>query len=491
MNSANHVAIVGGGITGLAAAHRLKEEAARMGIALRITLLEAASRLGGKIVTHHADGFTLEGGPDCFLTRKPWALNLCREIGLQDELIGTNEGRRRVFVLNRGRLYPLPEGVMLVVPTRLMPFALSPLISIPGKLRMGMDLFIPRRPSANGDDETLASFVRRRLGQEALDKIAEPLLSGIHVSDPEQLSLKSSFPRLLETERKYGSLIRGMLAAKKMAARRSNGYGNGGSRLPMFMSLRGGMQQLVDGLVGQLEGVSLWTDSRVVGLERLESSRPRYLVRTADGPSHPADAVLLATPSDVSARLVAPFDPQLSQDLSAIRYVTTAVVSFGYRPGPAGPSLDGFGFIIPRTEKRRITACTWTSTKFDHRVPEGHRLLRCFVGGPGREALAEQNDDELISMVRRELEAIMELHAEPDLVGVDRWPKANPQYDLNHLDRVAGLRSQADALGGLHLAGCSYDGVGVPDCIRQGQEAADTILSDFYSREAQDYDQEP
>jgi oxygen-dependent protoporphyrinogen oxidase len=471
---------VGGGITGLAAAHRLKEDGARLGYRLGITLLEAAPRLGGKIITHRADGFTLDGGPDCFLTRKPWALNLCREIGLEDELIGTNEGRRRVFVLNRGRLYPLPEGVMLVVPTRFMPFALSPLLSIPGKLRMGMDLFIPRRPSSNGDDETLASFVRRRLGQEALDKIAEPLLSGIHVSDPEQLSLKSSFPRLLETERKYGSLIRGMLAAKKMAVRRSNGA----TRLPMFMSLRGGMQQLVDRLAGELEGVSLWTDNRVTGLERLEGSRPRYAVRTADGASLPADAILLATPSDVSARLVAPFGPQLSKALSAIRYVTTAVVSFGYRPGPAGPSLDGFGFIIPRTEKRRITACTWTSTKFDHRVPEGYRLLRCFVGGPGREALAELDDDDLISVVRRELDVIMGLRAKPDLVRIDRWPKANPQYDLNHLDRVTGLRSQAEAVGGLYLAGCSYDGVGVPDCIRQGQEAADRILSDFNSLEA-------
>ena len=480
MNSnTHHVVIAGGGITGLAAAHRLKTEAVRSGIPLRITLLEASSRLGGKIITHQLDDFTMEGGPDCFLTRKPWALNLCREIGLDDQLIGTNEGRRRVFVLNRGRLYPLPEGVMLVVPTRFMPFALSPLFSIPGKLRMGLDLFIPRRDRCYGGDETLASFVRRRLGQEALDKIAEPLLSGIHVSDPERLSLKSSFPRLLDTERKYGSLIRGMLAAKKMMARRSNGSGNGASRLPMFMSLQGGMQQFVETLVEQLEGVDLRTDSPVAGLERMEIGGPAYRVHTADGTSLQAGAVLLATPSDASARLLAQYDPQLARDLSAIRYVTTAVVSFGYGPGPAVPTLDGFGFIIPKTEKRRITACTWTSTKFDHRVPDRHQLLRCFVGGPGREDLAELGDDALVSMVHHELEAIMGLRVEPDLVRIDRWHKANPQYDLNHLDRVAAIRSRAESHGNLYLAGSSYDGVGVPDCVRQGQEGADKILSDI------------
>jgi oxygen-dependent protoporphyrinogen oxidase len=468
----SHVVIVGGGIAGLAAAHRLHHEAS--GSRIRYTLLEASARLGGKISSQLVDGYVVEGGPDCFLTRKPGALNLARELGLEGDLIGTNEERRKVYVLHRGRLHPLPEGVMLIVPTEFMPFALSPLLSIPGKLRMGMDLLI--RPRREDGDETLAAFVRRRLGEEALEKIAEPLLSGIHVSDPERLSLKSSFPRLLETERKYGSLIRGMVAAKRAmaAARHKNG-----SRptLPMFMTLRGGLQQLVDGVAAELAPGAVRTGCPVVAVERAEGSGGRYRVRTAEGEILVADGVVLATPSDVSAGLLKPLDADLAAALGTIRHVSTAVVSLGFQPTPDLPTLNGFGFIIPKTEGRRITACTWTSTKFDHRAPVGHQLVRAFVGGPGREELAEQSDEALVQMVRQELAGIMGLRAEPEIVRVSRWTKANPQYDLNHLDRVAEMRRQAGAHGGLALAGCAYDGVGVPDCIRQGQEAADQVLS--------------
>jgi oxygen-dependent protoporphyrinogen oxidase len=468
----SHVVIIGGGIAGLAAAHRLQKEVA--GRPVRYTLLEGSARLGGKIASRSLGGYLVEGGPDCFLTRKPGALNLARELGLEGDLIGTNEQRRKVYVLHRGRLYPLPEGVMLIVPTEFMPFAVSPLLSIPGKLRMGMDLLI--RPRREDGDETLASFVRRRLGKEALDKIAEPLLSGIHVSDPERLSLKSSFPRLLETEQTHGSLIRGMVAAKRAmaAARHKNG-----SRpsMPMFMTLRGGLQQLVDAVAAELDPAAVRTGCPVVAVERAERSGGGYRVQTAAGEALAADGVVLATPSDVSARLVKGLDPDLAAALGTIRYVSTAVVSLGFRPGDDMPALNGFGFIIPKTEGRRITACTWTSTKFDHRAPAGHQLVRTFVGGPGREALAEQDDEVLIEAVREELAEIMGLRGEPEIAWVSRWTKANPQYDLNHLDRVAEMRRRAEAHGGLALAGCAYDGVGVPDCIRQGQEAAGQILS--------------
>jgi oxygen-dependent protoporphyrinogen oxidase len=466
-----HTVIVGGGIAGLAAAHRLERASRERPV--RYTLLEASSRLGGKIVSRRTDDYLVEGGPDCFLTRKPAALRLARELGLGADLMGTNEERRKVFVLNRGRLYPLPEGVMLIVPTEFMPFALSPLLSIPGKLRMGMDLLIP--PRRENGDETLASFVRRRLGEEALEKIAEPLLSGIHVSDPERLSLQSSFPRLLETERKYGSLIRGMVAAKRAmaAARRKNGLQ---PSLPMFMSLRGGLGQLVDAVVGELEPACVQTDRPVVAVEPAENGAG-YRVRIDGGGTLTADAVILATPSDVSARLAEPVDAKLAAELGTIRYVSTAVVSLGFAPAADRPALDGFGFIIPKTEGRRITACTWTSTKFDHRAPEGHQLVRAFVGGPGREALAEQEDGDLVDMVQQELTEIMGLQAATEMTWVDRWTKANPQYDLNHLDRVAAMRRRAEGHGGLYLAGCAYDGVGVPDCIRQGQEVAHQALT--------------
>ena len=470
--SVPHVAIVGGGITGLAAAFYLQKNASASGVKLRCTLLERAPFLGGKIISQQMGGFLVEGGPDCFLTRKPWALALCRELGLGDDLIGTNEAGRKVYVLSGGRLHPLPEGVMLIVPTRFLPFATSRLISIPGKLRMGMDLFIPRRRE-NGD-ETLGSFVRRRLGREALEKIADPLLGGIHVSDPERLSLQSSFPRLMDVERKYGSLIRGMLAARRAMTR-----SNDGSRptLPMFMTLRGGMQQLVDTLTSRLGAQAVRTGSQVVSLKSLYADGPPYEVRTQDGESLQADAVILTTPSSVSSQLLECWDPSLAEDLADIRYVSTAVVSLGYCPQTGLPPLDGFGFIIPKTEGCRITACTWTSTKFDYRAPEGHQLLRCFVGGPGREEMVDLDDEVLLKVVRDELEDIMGLRAQPDLVRIFRWRKVNPQYDLGHLERVSRMRAQARERGGLFLAGSSYDGVGVPDCVRQAEQAANGVLA--------------
>jgi oxygen-dependent protoporphyrinogen oxidase len=422
-----HVAIVGGGITGLAAAYYLTKKSRDAGIPLNYTLLEASARLGGKIVSEEVDGFLVDGGPDCFLTRKPWALSLCRELGLESDLLGTNEARRRVYVLNGGRLHPLPEGVMLIVPTQFLPFATSRLISIPGKLRMAMDLFIP--PRHEDGDETLASFVRRRLGDEALDKIAEPLLSGIHVSDPERLSLKSSFPRLMEVERKYGSLIRGMLAARRAMHQSSNGSH---PRLPMFMALRGGMQQLVDGVAGRLAPASLRVNCPVEALRHTGGAESGYQVHLHDGEVLRADAVILATPADVSARLLRELDADLAADLARMRYVSTAVVSLGYRPQAGLPDLKGFGFIIPKSEERRISACTCE---------------------------------------------IMGLHAEPDVVCIYRWHKVNPQYDLGHLDWVAHMRKQTTQHNGLFLAGSSYDGVGVPDCVRQGQEAAESVLA--------------
>ncbi len=472
-----HVIIIGGGITGLAAAYFLKKKSQACGMRLRYTLLERGKVLGGKIISQQADGFLVEGGPDCFLTRKPWALALCRELGLEDDLLGTNEERRRVFVLSGGRLHPLPEGVMLIVPTRFLPFATSRLISIPGKLRMGMDLVIPRRRE-NGD-EPLGSFVCRRLGKEALDKIAEPLLSGIHVSDPNRLSLKSSFPRLMDVEQKYGSLIRGMLAARRMMAKSSNG-----SRpaLPMFMTLRGGMQQLVDTLAGELDAGAVHTDNAVTSLESLNAGGSPYVVRTQDGQTLQADAAILTTPSDVSSWLLAGLDTTLANELAEIRFVSTAVVSLGFRPSEQLPPLNGFGFIIAKAEGRRITACTWSSTKFDYRAPEAHQLVRCFVGGPGREEMVDLDDGTLVQVVREELGDIMGLRAEPDLVRIFRWHKVNPQYDLGHLDRVNQMRVQTQAHGGLFLAGSSYDGVGVPDCVRQAEDAVDGALEGLIER---------
>jgi protoporphyrinogen/coproporphyrinogen III oxidase len=470
------IVIVGGGVTGLSTAYHLQKAIGSPGKDIEITLLEQSARLGGKLISEHSDGFLIEGGPDCFLTRKPWALEVCRELGLEDDLMGTNKAQRKVHVLSDGTLHPLPEGIMLIVPTKFLPFALSSLISIPGKIRMAMDLFIP--PRRENGDETLGHFVRRRLGQEALDKIAEPLLSGIHVADADRLSLKASFPRLMAVEEKYGSLTRGMIAAKrKMIRSKAEAKQGGRQSLPIFVSLQDGMQQYVDTLADALDAHYTFVrlNSKVETITSIDSAPP-YIVQLTDGRQLYADELVLTTPANVTAELVNDLDQDLSQGLDDIRFVSTAVVSLAYRNGPGIPKFDGFGFIIPKSEERRITACTFSSAKFDNRTPEGYQMLRCFMGGPGREEILKLDDEALAEVAAQEVAQIVGVEASPVLARTFRWTKLNPQYDLNHLDRVADLRNRAAELGGLSLAGCSYDGVGVPDCTRQGKEAAAQII---------------
>ncbi len=470
-----HIVIIGGGITGLASAYYVQEKAKSSGTPLRYTLLEQSTHLGGKILSEKVGDFVIDGGPDCFISRKPWGVSLCRDLGLGDDLIGTNDQRRKIYVVDDGRLQPMPEGLMLVVPTKFLPFVTSPLISLPGKLRMGLEPFLP--PRYEDGDETLASFIRRRLGEEALQKLAEPLLSGIYVSDPERLSLKSSFPRLLDIERKYGSLTRGMIAARRKAAARREEHS--GSSLSMFVTLREGMEQLVHALEGHLDSSSVRTGLRVSSVTSMEENGPPYLVEIEGGQTLRADAVILSTPARVSSHLLENLDPQLSQQLDEIRFTSTAVVTLGYLPQHGMPALDGFGFLVPETENRHINACTWTSTKFDHRSPDGHKLIRCFLGGPGKEELVEWDDPTMINMVRRELAEIMGLQAQPEMTRIYRWHKAHPQYDLGHMDRVEAIRHRASTHPGLALAGSSYDGVGVPDCVRQAKEAAERLEIPF------------
>jgi len=391
-----HVVIAGGGIAGLATAYYLQQKARQEDVAVTYSLVDSGPVFGGKILTEVTDGFVVEGGPDSFITQKPAALRLCRELGLEDRLIGTNDSRRKVYVLDGGRLQALPDGVMLVVPTKFTPFALSPLISPLGKVRMGMDLFIPAR--RDGADESLADFIRRRLGQEALDKIAEPLMAGIHVADPERLSVTSTFPRFVDLEQKHGSLIKGMLAQKARAAGVSaNGSGRA---LSVFMTLRGGLREMVEALAARLDG-QLLLGRQIVALERVtEDSAGEtgggYLLSLADGRVLRADAVVLAIPSFTAAQLVEPLDPTLAAQLAAIRYVSTATISLGFRRNEFEHPLDGSGFVVSAREKSRLMACTWTSTKFSHRAPAEHVLVRGFVGGPHREHLVDLPDDSLV-----------------------------------------------------------------------------------------------
>lgn len=466
-----HVVVVGGGIAGLSTAYYLQQGAREAKMPLRITLLEAEASLGGKVQTERPDGLVIEGGPDCFLRRKPWALDLCRELGLEGEVMGTNDARRQVFVWRKGRLVPLPEGVFLVVPTRIWPFVTSRLISWPGKARMAMDWFLP--PKRDGGDESVGAFVRRRLGQEALDVIAEPLMSGIHIADPERQSLLATFPIFRQLEEEHGSLLRGMLAARRARGRRSSA--GGGAPASVFVTLRGGMGDLVRALARALDGTDVLTSAPVHQVERQAGGG--YLVRLEHGQGLAADAVVLATPAFVSAEILRDLSPQLAEALGRLPYVSSATISLAFRREDLGKDLDGFGFVVPRREGRRLLACTFSSTKFAHRAPEGMALLRCFVGGPGQEHLVEWDDDALLRLVREELRAIMGLQAWPVQSRIFRWWKANPQYEVGHLDWVEEVRALCASEPGLFLTGSAFEGVGLPDCVRQGRDAARQALA--------------
>ncbi len=472
---ANQVAIVGGGITGLAAAYSFQERARSAGIEARYTLFESSPRLGGKILTEKQDGFVIEGGPDSVFQQKPWATELAQALGLEPELIGSNPQQRQVYVVNRGRLTPMPEGVMLIVPTRFMPFIRSSLISWPGKIRMGLEFFIP--PRSGDQDESVGSFIKRRLGREALEKIAEPLMSGIHVSDPETQSLLGTFPRFRALEKNYGGLIRGMLAQRRAASVQGKNGGKPGEpswRGSAFVTFTEGMGRLVEALSASLTDGRLLTGAPVTDIQPILDGG--YELRTSGGESILADAVILATPAFVSARLVSRFAPKLAHALESIRYVSTATLSLAYRKSDLPQPLKGSGFIVPRGEKRLVSACTWSSAKFANRAPEDSILLRCFMGGPGREELVDYDDERLVGIARGELAALMGIQAAPLLARVYRWVKGNPQYDVGHLERVRQMHESCTRIPGLFLAGGALEGVGIPDCIHQGQQAAEKVL---------------
>ncbi len=466
-----HVIIIGGGISGLATAYYLQQQAQAKNLPLTYTLIEKQPTFGGKIVTDTRDGFVIEGGPDSFISQKPWARQLCQELGLQDRLIGTNDEQRKTFILHNGRLQALPDGVMLIIPTRFMPFALSPLISPWGKLRMGLDLFIPAK--TDEADESLADFIRRRLGNEALEKIAEPLMAGIYVADPTTLSLQSTFPRFRQIEKKYGSLIKGMLAQQQASSKSSQ------PKLPLFMTLRGGLTELVNTIVAKLTG-ELRPHQTVNRLNYQATEAQPYEVLLADGQTRRADRVILATPAYITAGLLEPYNPALAEQLRAIRYLSTATVSLAFNKADIAHPLNGFGFVIPKKENTRLMACTWVSTKFNHRAPNDQILLRVFIGGYKNEALVDWPTDKLLALVREELAKIMGITARPTRQQLYRWPIGNAQYDVGHLARVATIEAETqNTLPHLYLTGSAFLGVGLPDCIYQGQQTAIKVIADM------------
>ncbi len=455
--------IVGGGVAGLSTAWYLQQSG------VEYVLLEQSNRWGGKILTEHVDGygdrpFVVEGGPDSFITQKPWGEALSRELGLGERLIGVTEALRQVYVLHRGRPTPLPDGIMLIVPTRFWPFVLSRLISARGKLRMGLEWFMPAR--RDDADETLADFVRRRLGGEALDKIAEPLLSGIYNAEAERQSLLATFPRFRELEKEYGSLTRGMIAAQRARKsapspqRRASG---------MFITPAGGVEELIHALVNRLTG-DLRLHSTALAVEPLARG---FVVHLADGSSLRAHEVVFATPAFSAARLLHSTVPDAAFLLDGIRYVSTGVVSLAYRAADAPNPLKGYGLVIPTSERRPINAITLSSLKFEQRAPTGYLLLRVFFGGSRSPQSMMLSDDDLSKTVGEELDRLLGIDAAPLFHRIHRWERANPQYDVGHLERVAAIEAQLPP--GLHLTGSPYRGVGIPDCVKQAQQTAQRI----------------
>ena len=468
----DRVVVIGAGLTGLAAAHRLVARgAAGSRRPAEVVVLDAKDRIGGAIWTKSVDGFTLEGGADSFITNKPWAHDLCRELGLGDQLIGTDDRHRRSFVVRNGRLVPVPEGFVLMAPGKLAPLLASPILSARGKARLLLDLVIPRK--ADDADESLASFVRRRLGREALDRLVQPLVGGIYTADPNELSLKATLPQYPQMEREHGSLI---LGARRQARRaRAAERGASGARYGLFASLAGGMGTLPRALADALPARTIRTSTAVRRVARGAGPYP-WRVELLDGPSIDATGVILTTEAHASARLLDATDPELAQGLRSIPYASSAIVTVGYRRDQIRHPLDGFGAVVPALEERSILAMSFLSVKFPTRAPADSALIRVFVGGATQADLFDRDDDEITAIVRRELGELIGATGEPTLVDVGRHPRAMPQYTLGHLDRVAAIAQRAARHPGLVLAGNAFGGVGIPDCVRSGQEAATALL---------------
>jgi oxygen-dependent protoporphyrinogen oxidase len=454
------IAVVGGGITGMAAAWR----AATALPPASVVLVEAGPALGGKIVTERLDGCLIEGGPDCFLATKPAAVELCRDLGIADRLIPVREESRRSYVRHGRRLFPLPVGITGLIPSQLGPLLSSPLLPPLARVRAAVEPFVPRQHESQ--EESVAAFVRRRLGPHAYTRLVEPLLAGVFAGDGEQLSLDAAFPHLRQAEQRYGSLFR----ALRRQQRASRGRAAPPSAPAGFVAPRGGLGELVETLARQLPAVYVWTGARVGALRRDGSAGWRLEVE--DGRSLRARCVILALPAFAAAALLQGDYPTLAHTLEEIPFVSTATVTVGYDRTSVPPLPRGSGYVVPRIEDSEVVACTWTSQKFPERAPDHLVLLRFFVGRAGREDLAAADDAAILQAVGREASEVLGIQVAPRFARVFRWPRAMPQYTLGHGLRLERIEHALASAPGLFLAGASYRGVGLPDCIASGLTTA-------------------
>jgi len=456
------VAIVGGGISGLGAAFAL-EQRRTAGQKLDLILFESSARLGGVLRTEHVAGCVVEAGPDSFLTEKPWAADLCRALGIGDQLIGSNDAGRKTYILRAGRLVEIPDGLMFMVPTKVLPTAFSELFSWRAKLRMAREFVHP--PASATSDESVASLVARHYGDEMVDRLADPLLSGIYGGSAADLSVRAVMPRFAEMERLHGSLSRAMLKARKQAPPPK-------AHRPLFTSLKNGMEQLPRAIVARIPSGSLLTSTAV---QAIHPDAGGWTISSGTK-KEKFDAVILAVPAYISAALLRGCAPQLSDELSAIRYTSSITVALGYGANIRRTLPPGFGFLVPRSEGRRMLAATFVHNKFPHRAPDDRALLRCFFAGANADAIGQQSDTEITNIVREELRQILGLRFAPLFTRIYRWRSAMAQYSVGHLDRLDRIEQLCRQLPGLALAGNGYRGIGIPDCVRSGMDAVNRVL---------------
>ncbi|WP_068786521.1 protoporphyrinogen oxidase [Paenibacillus phocaensis] len=467
-----NIAVVGGGITGLSAAYYARKWLRERRIDAGITIMEETNRLGGKIRTLRRDGFTIEQGPDSFMARKMAALELILELGLEQLLVGTSPQAKKNFILHHGRFHPMPPGLMLGIPTQMWPMVKTGLLSPASKLRAGLDLLLPAR--SGGGDESLGGFIRRRLGREVLENLTEPLLAGIYAGDTAELSLQATFPQFMEMERKHRSLILGLLASKKHPSPKLREGVPREAHHSLFLTLKGGLTGMTDALAAALQEERVITGQAVT---KLTPHGNRYELELSRGERIEADAVILAAPAYAAARLLQD-QVAAAADLDQVRYVSVANLAFAYRREEVKHELNGSGVLIPRGEGRMITAITWTSSKWLHSAPEDRVLLRTYIGRLGDQAWTRLPESEVRRRVAAELKELMGIEAEPLFCEMSTWPESMPQYPVGHVERLHKLRIELErTLPGVLLCGAGYGGVGIPDCIRQGKEAAEAMLT--------------
>ena len=470
--SIRRIAIIGGGISGLAAAHRLQELAPQF----KLTLIEASPRLGGVLRTEEQGGFLVEGGADNFITTSPGAVEFCRQLGFEDELETTNDAHRRAFVVRKGQLEEIPAGFIIMAPSRIGPIATSRILSLPGKVRLAAEVFVRQRFDAA--DESLASFVRRRLGREAYERLVQPLVAGIYTADPERLSAAAAMPRFVEMERQHGSLIRAMWHQGQKRQDTDSQSGSG-ARYSQFVAPRRGMSSFVEAAAKQLSATEILLDSPVVKMQHDDNGTWILKLGGANPRDLSVNGVIVAIPANRGSRLLRDVDVRLADDLAKIEYGSCAVINFGFHRRQIGHALDGFGFVVPRIEGRKILSASFSSVKYPGRAPRGMVLVRVFVGGALQRELLDLTDEPLLELAQNELKDLLDIQGQPIMRHLVRRDHAMPQYHVGHLSLVAGIRAREATIPGLALAGNALEGIGVPNCIDVGQRAGERLVSQF------------